>query len=252
MVKYTFKGRVLPEARKISIEKHPFISWDAPESGVSFVFSLRIVNNAVTVECWANKDGAPQQLSQMRMRALDIARTAVNLVAFTTGEGLSVVLDTVIHPSGAERPILMRQFNVSKFATAYVPDDGRFERLLSIIYQDPPWFLALNDLVTSIYTPHVAPINCARAVEAIRHLFRSGGTRSDDWEVMRTALNIAQSFLQPVSDISTSYRHGSTDYLQYSIADDVQTRAWVVMNRFVEYRLRNNQRLTEPDFPLLT
>jgi hypothetical protein len=254
MPKFTFSGYIIPKNAQITVNNPPRIEWKAPESNLSMVFSYSINDGIIRVDCEADRDDAPHQTSQMHMRALDIARTTVNLVAFTSGHGISVILDTLIDPQGKETRLIMRDAIVGGLCTAYDISKPSFGNILNIIFQDPPWFLALNDLIESVSLPHVTPRNCGRAIESLRNLV-SGLLGADErkraWGIMNDQLNLSEKYTRLIMDNSTGPRHGQTDYVPYETSNEIKRRSWTIMNRFIEWKFRGNQKLPLTEFPVL-
>jgi hypothetical protein len=251
MPRFTFLGEIIPISRGVTISNHPQIFWEADESGLSMLFSLSIVDGQIIVECDANRENAPHQISQMHLRAVDIARTAVNLVSFTDGFGRSISLHTMIRPDGSQATIVKHAKEVLGLCTSYEIAGPRFDAVLRAIYADPQWFSALNDLIESISIQHTAPRNCGRAIEAIRSLIGRDAPVEKAWALMQATLNVSKDYLKVITDASREPRHGSTKYVPYDEVEDLLVRAWTIMNRFIEYKLRGDQRLPLSDFPLL-
>jgi hypothetical protein len=113
-------------------------------------------------------------------------------------------------------------------------------------------FRALRYLIEAITVPHESAVNCARAVEALRHIIAPNQPRGHAWQTFRSALNISQEYLKMITDVSTGPRHGDPTHIQGTTTTEISRRAWVIMNRFFEYKKRNNQQLPLDIFPLLT
>ena len=122
-----------------------------------------------------------------------------------------------------------------------------------LVVTDPALFQALDDLIVSITLPHHSTVNCARAIEGLRHLIAApDATVSQAWEQMRNALQLDRSFLQLITDTSAAPRHGNRIHISGSITTEIVRRSWLIMDRFLEYRKRGNTPLPATDFPTLT
>jgi len=111
---------------------------------------------------------------------------------------------------------------------------------------------ALNDLIVAITIPHISSINCARAVDAIKHLISpTASTDKQAWEQMQSTLHLDKKYLTLVTDISKDARHGKGTHVSGSMTTEATQRAWTVMNRYFEFRKRGNKPLPISDFPLL-
>lgn len=121
-----------------------------------------------------------------------------------------------------------------------------------MVLQDAGLFMALNDLIAAISLPHVSTVNCARAIEGLRHLIASTGSSDKQaWEQMRQALQIDKAYLKLITDSSAASRHGNRVHVPGSVTTEITRRSWIIMNRYFEYRKRGNRVLSLTDFPLL-
>jgi hypothetical protein len=62
---------------------------------------------------------------------------------------------------------------------------------------------------------------------------------------MRTALNVTKPYIESIT------HHADWSVRNEDEGRKTTERAWVLMNRFLEYRKRGNQPLPLSDFPLL-
>ena len=86
-----------------------------------------------------------------------------------------------MNESGFESDIYPSDENLASVSST-MADPSDFLVILSIVLADPNLFLALRDLADALKTFHIAPINCARAIEALRNYFIPlGGSREDGW-----------------------------------------------------------------------
>jgi hypothetical protein len=204
MAKIQFLGRVLPEFIKVNMPPRDVL-WQEADTQAETTMHLRIFQSIINIECESNiysKDN----LAPLYMRAFDLARASVNLVAFASGEGLSLILDTMICDDGIPLPMSPRDHSMAPLCTAYRVNDAdvsALNQMYNVVLSDPTLFLALNDLVSAITIPHVAPVACIRAIEGIRHLIAlSDAKEPQAWQQMRDALRVDRNFLQFISDTS--------------------------------------------------
>jgi hypothetical protein len=110
---------------------------------------------------------------------------------------------------------------------------------------------ALRDLVSAQISPRLAPINCARAVEALRHLVAPNLKRNKAWATFRDNLNLDRTYTELLTGISVSHRHG--EYIPVSNRDnaEIELRSWTIMNRYLHWRRHGRKRLPLDRFPLL-
>jgi hypothetical protein len=250
MPKITLTGRVLPDAVMVNMIL-PSTNWNADEAGLKLEFQIRIVESVVTIDCESNRFNAPQDVAPIWQRAFDLVRSAVDLLAFADARGYTVILDRVIDPAGAVSAILPEDPRLRSLITAIHPDKN-FGEIWRIIVAEPAIFQAMNDLVTGIALPHQSAVNCARVVEALSHLIGGvGAEAAARWKALRGALNLDRSYVQAITDISTNPRHGNRTYIPPATLWSATHRAWVIMDRFLEYKRRGGTPLTDPEFPIL-
>src|SRR5690348_6899050 len=84
---------------------------------MDMTFGVQIVNSVVSIDIQINKWDASEDLTPVYMRALDIARAAVDLCSFRDGIGLTVVLETLVGPDGTGSPILLQQSELAGLAS---------------------------------------------------------------------------------------------------------------------------------------
>lgn len=245
-----FLGKILPELSQVSVGHKPIIKWDEPDVDLSIEFTIHIINSQVDVECKLNKYFS-EYLVYVYKRALDLCRAPVELVSFKMGYGLIVVLETFVDPSGSRSPIFPKDENLAQLCTAFTLTKG-FDEIYAMVLRDWPLLSVLNDLIAAITLPHVSPVNCARAIERLRHLIASPGSNDkNSWKQMQDALQINEAYLKFITDHSADARHGRPVYIPGNVTTEVTRRAWTIMNRYFEYRKNGSKPLSAKDFPLL-
>lgn len=250
MTTVRFRGRVFPSVVQVAIHGVPKIHWEVPERHLVTDFSFEIEGSEVLIVCELNKY-EPADFVHVYMRALDLARASVDLVSFSMGYGLSVVLDTFFDTCGTPSAILPQDPSLPVLCTSFSLASG-FNDVLEIVLQTPPLFRAINDLIVAITIPHHSPVNCARAVETIKHLLAPKGAReSQAWETMRNVLHLDEAYLKMITDNSKDVRHGKPIHIPSNVTSEVTRRAWTIMDRFLTYRKRGNKSLPASEFPEL-
>jgi hypothetical protein len=245
-----FLGRVLPEPALVSVSFKPVIKWEDPELNLTMEFTTHIVNSKIDVECKLNTYN-PEQLVNIYMRAFDLCRAPVDLVAFKLGWGLSIVLEYFVDPSGVTTPIVAKDESLAALSTSFTLDNG-FDLLCAKTLESVPLFMALNDLIAAITVPHVSPVNCARAMDRLKHLIASEGSSDGEaWRQLRDALQIDEAYLKYITGHSANPRHGHPGHTPGTVTTEVTRRSWTVMNRYFEYLKRGSTALPSNEFPLL-
>ena len=70
-------------------------------------------------------------------------------------------------------------------------------------------------------------------------------------EKLQESLNLTKEYVQFISELSAGPRHGTIDPQDPIEVMEVRRRAWVIANRFLEFRKRGSVDLSEPSFPRL-
>lgn len=185
------------------------------------------------------------------MRALDLCRAQVDLVGFKMGWGVTVVLEAFVNENGVTTPIFLKDETLGALCTAFA-SDKHFDELCVKVIQSPALFMALRDLVSAISLPHVSLVDCARAMERLKHLVAEPGAKdAQAWEQLREALHIEKTYLRFITDHSTGPRHGRPGHTPGIDTTEVVRRSWIIMNRYLEYLRRDGTSLPLAEFPLL-
>lgn len=257
MPTYKFSGRVLPLFNDFRVSTPVTANWNDPINppiSLAMTATLTIDNGIIDILCASNLSGTDDYDGQVYLRALDLASAVVSTYAFGKGIGLSVVLESVIKPDGIKYNIQERRPQLEALVTAlHSRQDGGIDitAILPIILSDPTIFVALTDLIGSINHTKEAPVKCGRAVDAIRHYMAPQNDRKAGWPAMRSSLNLGQSFLEFITESSKGPRHGDVKGGTFSNVEEIIRRAWIVMDRFLEFKKRGDQPLAITDFPLL-
>jgi hypothetical protein len=256
MPKVAFLGRVFPICYQLNMAHPNPLEWIWEEENLVLRFDVRIEKSNTRIECTLDRF-KPEYLAEIHRRSLDIVRSAVNLAAFCSGVGYSVVFEHFVDDLGKQSVFSPQDPSLAGLCTSFSLDPGSaktpFGKMWDLVVTDPALFQALDDLIVSITLPHHSSVNCARAVEGLRHLIAApGASASQAWEQMRDALRLDRSFLQLITDTSTAPRHGDRAYIPGATTTEVVRRSWIIMDRFLEYRKRGNTPLPAADFPMLT
>jgi len=218
-----------------------------------FTFRVKIVESNITVEC--DLDRYEERFdSELYKRATDLARACVNLIAFDTGFGLTAMIEVIELPNGMRKAMHRREIISPDGHSAYSLDASRaaeFDQVFKLVIQEPPLFIALDDLIKSITEQHTSAANCGRVVDRIRRIIAPSLDGTAAWQEMHKALNLSRSYQEWVSKLSTGTRHGDNAFVPGAITSEAMRRTWAILNRFLEYRKRGSHPLTAPDFPEL-
>jgi hypothetical protein len=175
-----------------------------------------------------------------------------NLLTIKSGEGLSVVLEEIIEPSGKMSPIHLKEREFTRHITAF--DQANFEQVAIIVMSDRNLLLLLRDFTEGMRQSYIGTIGIARAMDGICHAFvPEGKKRRDGWDPMRAALNASENYVKSITKLSEGPRHA--DWKSQGLSEiegrKIIERGWIILNRFLEYKTRTNQPLPLSEFPLL-
>ena len=258
MPKIRFTGYVLPRIFVFTANNLAPVKWkDNGVTPLEMEFRISIQTGIVDIVCDLNRNITEVELSTPLIRGLDIVKAIVDCLGFAKGLGLSVVLEKYYDATGKESDIAFKNEPLARLFTAFdlnPANTGKnnFERMYRLVIGEPALFMALNELVGSLYIPHQIPVNCGRAIEGIRKLFAPVGTpRDQEWKLMRENLRLTSSYIELITNESKSPRHGDRTFIPASVLDPILERSWIIMNRFLEFRKRGNQPLPLSEFPEL-
>ena len=240
MPKVQFIGRVLPNSVKFTITV-PQIKWKWEEEDVEITFNIKVLASVVIVECDSLRY-EPRYVVEFHRRALDLAKGSVNLAAFASGLGVIVTLDSMIAPDGAATPLMFNDPRLPALCSSFSLDptkQAEYSNIFHMVITDTNLFFALNELIEAITIPHLSPVNCARAMDRLKHLIAGPNAKDPQaWRQMRAALEISEDYLKYITEHSKHARHGRPGYTPGTVTSETTRRTWIIMDRYFEYRKR--------------
>jgi hypothetical protein len=248
-----FIGRVVPQGAKISINLSFGISW-TDVNGVSVAIRPKIENSAIVVGCDISRIEPHNNefMGDLFSKVLSQTQAAVDLFAFSIGHGLTVSLEQFRDEIGNISDLLFSHPDLPALCTAY-KIDREFAEVLRDTVSEPLLAMAIGHLVRTQAAPYYALVGCGRALDGIRHVIVGPDIEAKKgWPIVRNALNVDETYTQLISRESIKPRHGERLHGENENINEVVRRCWVLMNRLLEYRKRNQAPLRDPEFPLLT
>jgi len=251
-----FLGDVVPSNHiKMSTSGMPQFHYHSADLAIDADIDVSIVDSVVDVTCTMNHY-YHSHFPHLHKIAFDLARATVHLYTFASGNTLAVIFNRFIGVDGKEIPFLIQHPQLAQLCSAFSLTPGPGEWGVGdaayVVFTDHMVFTALAHLVGAVSHHSETVVNCARAIETLRTAVAlPGASRKDAWEQFRTALNVEKKFLKLITDTSTEGRHGQGTFIPGEVTGEIIRRAWIIMNRFLEFRKRGNQPLSAPDFPLL-
>jgi hypothetical protein len=244
-----FMGYVEPRETYVNAENLTMLTELDIDTGRVVKYTLAILDSVVSVECDVDIFNI-EDISRYYTRAVELSKTFVCLISFKMGWGLFVHLDTFIHPDGTEE----KMFNQANFLTGIADsyDINDFDNMYERIGCDIDLSAALGDLNDSLARPRVAPVNCSRVLDTVRNQMAPGLKDKAAWLLVQESLNTDEAYLQYISNMSKSPRHGKHSYPTRKETEELLRRTWIIFNRFLHYRIQSLTKLPSDRFPQLT
>ncbi|SDE83709.1 hypothetical protein [Terriglobus roseus] len=245
-----FMGYVEPRGTCINVENLAPITELDVLTGRHITFTVAILESVVSVQC--ETELADHTFSShMYTRAFELVRTVVFLIGLKMGWGLTVHIDTFIEPNGNEQALVNQTDFLFNVLDAY--EINEIGAMFEDIACDVNLFMAISDLNAAISTARTTAVNCARVLDAIRHLITPGAKDTLGWKNMHVALNVEEQYLQYISAASKKSRHGNHEFLSRDETGEVLLRTWTIFNRYLHYRRKYAPKpLPLAEFSLLT
>jgi hypothetical protein len=250
-----FMGKVHPPGLRVTIDDLLPQHFERISDRSKTSYLVRIIESHIGVEAYVENLG--EDISEISNRALELARSALDAFCFNKGWGLSATLDVYIDVAGIEHVLVPVSSTIDFTDRSYTANTTHVGTGLNILYRQMASNIilstAINDLIVAITLPRTAEIGCARAVEGIRTLMTPPDMeRVDGWPIMREKLNLSESYLRFITDVSKKPRHGSRVFIEPSILSTLIARAWKIMERYLAFEQRGNGLpLPVEDFPML-
>jgi hypothetical protein len=248
---YQFHGRVLPMYHKIGMRR-PLENLVVTAQGMPPI-SLRatIQDSVVLVDCESAPPITKEIFNEAYDHARKLAHNVVDLVCFHYGLGLTVIIDSWTDPNGVKKDISIIDLALRGISTGINPEVN-LEKPLQLLFSNPGISMVLHDLTQALVMRENTIINCARAIDGLKHLLSPDEkNEAKAWDHLRDTLNVTKPYILPIMDASKGPRHGKRGAITADLQSLAIRRSWQIMNRYLEYRLRESGPLGEPDFPPL-
>jgi len=201
-----FYGRVHPAGLQLDFSTSQNIL--GPEAEFSAKIDIKAVKSEVTVRCDFDNRSSDHP-SKLWAASQDLTQGIANVFAFKLGAGAITLLDRWTDESGKIDGLALVDHALPPLCSSFSMDEAGFRRISPILFHEPTFRVALNDLIQSNIMGEHIPINCARAIESIRHLISGPNVkRKQAWPMLHKALNIDESYITLITDLSQGPRHG--------------------------------------------
>jgi hypothetical protein len=252
-----FRGRIMPGHDPITTPPLPPFE-TVHSDGKKYVYTVRIEFSVIHVVCVVESFHPDWDISPLLIDAIVASRAALDCLCFAHGLGLSAVIEWMIQPDGIEKPLRYTHSQLKPHCTAFNLTPGYtgkddFAAMYTLVLREPGLLFALNELLVAITLPEYLQVNCARAIESLRTmLVPKDSGRAKGWVELRRVLCVEESYVRHVIDASVAPRHGEKTFPTRAEGREILDRAWIIMNRFLEFRKRGSFGLPVNEFPVLS
>jgi hypothetical protein len=248
MPTFYFMGYMEPRETDFNAENISRIVEQETETGIMAKYTLAILDSVISVECEVEQYD-PKDIDKYFTRAYELAKSLINLVSVKHGWGFSIHIDTFIDPDGKEGKMANQASFLSGILDAYTID--QLDDVYVKIACDIDLSAAFNDLNDCLDKPRVTQVNCGRVLDFIKNRIAPNMKEKAAWAVVQNSLNADESYLQYISNASTTPRHGRHTFPSASEIEEVLTRTWTIFNRFLHLHLGSLEQLPTDQFPRL-
>jgi hypothetical protein len=242
MPKVTFTGFVVPSGVLKQAGRGPLLPQDPGLPNLSVTYA--ITDSSVVVDCELDHLDA-NSIGRLHLWVYILAREIVDVVSFTQGVGLTLILENCTLPDGTSKPLLSSDQALQQLCTI------SNNEIIAVAEKERGILKHIHDLTSTLSHPLEIPVNCGRAIEGLSKLISPTADAKGRWETLRHNLNLTRDYVQLISDLSTNPRHGDIGPQSMPRLFEVRNRAWIIMNRFLHFRKGGSVQLEISDFPLL-
>jgi hypothetical protein len=247
-----YLGKITPTDVNVTLASIPYGTSNHLHFGLECKWELRIVDSSVAVALELNKFDLDQHLQPTINFAQDIAKIAASLLSLQHGIAFELILEKLILPNGEMKWVYCKEQEFPKYMTAIHKQEG-FNQAIVLAISNHTLSMILRDITDGLRSNYQGVIGAARAMDGIcNHFVPDGMTRKDGWPLMQKALNASENYIKSITRRSEGPRHANwDDYSAEKENREAAERAWILVNRFLEYRKRGDQPLPSSDFPFL-
>lgn len=249
MANFTFIGKVLPERATLNLPRPIAMRWKNA-SGENFNLSINIYANQIIAH-FKYSDRAKVDLATARNIIDEHTQILVNLAGFLVGVCYDVEITSVLNNDTSDVQVFGRDFPVTRNKPQ--SRGNKFYELVPLPGMTSIVPLALADLRAAMRYPADTAVYCYRVFEAVLEDFKiPRGNQKQALNQIASDLNLGsgkelRSFL---GKHANSRRHGKPVSISWSDRKAVMRRAWLVMDRYLEFLKRGRKPLPKSKFPI--
>lgn len=250
MKKHTFLGTIMPRGQKITLDKPHQITYTNALDNKEFKLILNVNEDIIKIECYSN-DSEDETIAALSYLASQAAEGIAGIISLQRGVHFTPHLE-LFFQDGSESPsyILNGLPELAQIFTDMQLSNKQSE-IITELFKDPRLIYAVSDLASSNTSFQNSNVSCARAIEGIRNIITPTPDRRLSWQTMRDELNISKNYLHLITNSSKNRRHGDKLDTSYITTTEVKRRSWIIMCRFLRYKIGGSERLSQVEFPLL-
>ena len=245
MYRYILCGKVIPERVDFSISM-PDLLVKMPDAELEFNMRLSIQKSQISVEVLSEKE--IMDIETLRNYVVDLVTLHTDVFGYINGYGYDIEITS-----------LMRENNKPHIFGVGVPalEEDRINRpykevgeILLLIYSNSKQNLrlALLDLRLAIKLPKDTPFFCYRAIESLMQYFNKHD-KNKAWDEFRSALNISEDYIKiGIKPLADNIRHGKSPFVSAAARDDILTKTWKIIDRFIVYAKNNEVPLDKSEY----
>lgn len=178
----------------------------------------------------------------------DAAQRLANAAGFINAVPYQTIVDFLERPDGSVKALVVGD---SYLGTLGSFTDNDLEAIADLLITDHAFGEAVADLLSMLNRTHYAPISYGRVAESIARLIAPLEKQGAMWAKARSELRVTESFLRALTEASTDPRHGKRTPISAATNRKLSEMAWLLVHRYVHYRLRATN-LPKAEFPELS
>jgi len=249
-----FVGRVLPTVYQVTITPPPprfGITYD--HNGLELAYNVKIEKSIFTIDCDVNKSEY-DHFTFIYYTTFSFVQSIIDVVSFSSSHALAVTIDEFFDGDGVSSQMGANQPPEVVRKTCIPVGGPTFGAAYQMVMSDLRFSGALRDLIEAVRNLSLAPINCARAVEGIRHAMSPTEMERDkQWASFNENLRADPAYSRRIMNHALDPRHGNPKSISFAEINELIIRSWTLMDRYFEFRIRGGQQpLPLAQFPLLT
>jgi len=258
MAKIQLHGRTIPRAFDLEnpITYKNFLTQeiDGVKTQIPFTMVTSIKEGNIEINC--ETPGTLNKVDNLAViqLAIEISTFYVDLYAFGTARYVSLVIETATFDGKKTSNFTPHSSPLRSQVKSFNPETLSPEELAKIgKFAGADFIYSLHDLVEALsLRRRDSELNAARAIEAIRHVLSPEETNKDRaWKALQKTLHVSEEYMKFVQKLAEDSRHGRRVTGSEGKRIEALRRAWIIMDRYISYCLKDNQTLSEKDFPWL-